>query len=396
MLPDTLHEQAAVAAGKLLHYCRSRHWAGIDPYDALNSGLFPKGPVLNRRLTRLAFTQLLKRSPVSLRPLLGIPETENPKALALFLAATVQYPKLTGDEESATIVRQLKDRILALRSPGTPYWCWGYSFPWQTRTVLVPAGAPNLVCTAFVANALLDVHERYGDTDCLGAGLSAAEYLLRGLFRTEGPAVAGFAYPVPGASVHTHNANLLAAALLGRAYRGTRSAEFRDAALSAARYSCSRQRPDGSWAYGEGRRQQWIDNFHTGYNLCALKELGRDLGTDEFQDCVRLGFDFYRVHFFRETGAVCYYADRSYPIDSHCVAQSLITLLQFAAERPDVLDLVPVVFRWTMKHLWDSRGFFYYRVHRLGTVRTSYMRWSQAWMLLALTSMLRRCETPIG
>jgi len=41
-----------------------------------------------------------------------------------------------------------------------------------------------------------------------------------------------------------------------------------------------------------------------------------------------------------------------------------------------------------MDHMWDDRGFFYYRVLRLCTIRTSYMRWSQAWMLLALSTML--------
>jgi hypothetical protein len=395
LLSDELRGQVTATARKLLQYCQSRSWAGIDPYDALNSRLLAAASVLNRRSTRLAFTQLLKRSPVNLRPLLMIPGTENPKALALFLAATVHYPKLAGTEESAAIVSHLKDRIQALRSPRMPYWCWGYSFPWQTRTVLVPAAAPNLVCTTFVANALLDVYDRSGDTDCLEMGLSAAEYLLRDLFRTESAGVAGFAYPLPDASVHTHNANFLAAGLLSRAYRRTRAAEFREAALKAARYSCSRQQPDGSWMYGEGRRQQWIDNFHTGYNLGALKQLGRDLETDEFRDSVSRGFDFYRKHFFREDGAVCYYADRPYPVDSHCVAQSLITLTQFADERPDVLRVLPVVFAWTMRHLWDSRGFFYYRVHRVGTVKTPYMRWCQAWMLLALTAMLSRSEAPL-
>ena len=41
-----------------------------------------------------------------------------------------------------------------------------------------------------------------------------------------------------------------------------------------------------------------------------------------------------------------------------------------------------------MKHMLDKRGFFYYRVLRLRTIRTSYMRWSQAWMLLALATLL--------
>ena len=40
-----------------------------------------------------------------------------------------------------------------------------------------------------------------------------------------------------------------------------------------------------------------------------------------------------------------------------------------------------------MAHMWDERGFFYYRVLRGLTIRTPYMRWSQAWMLLALVRM---------
>jgi hypothetical protein len=50
--------------------------------------------------------------------------------------------------------------------------------------------------------------------------------------------------------------------------------------------------------------------------------------------------------------------------------------------------LARLVFRWAMNHMWDKRGFFSYRVLRLCTIRTSYMRWSQAWMLLALSSLL--------
>jgi hypothetical protein len=46
------------------------------------------------------------------------------------------------------------------------------------------------------------------------------------------------------------------------------------------------------------------------------------------------------------------------------------------------------VFQWAMDHMWDDRGFFYYRVLRFCTIRTSYMRWSQAWMLLTISTLL--------
>ena len=42
-------------------------------------------------------------------------------------------------------------------------------------------------------------------------------------------------------------------------------------AKEAIKYSCTRQLPNGAWLYGEDPMNHWIDNFHTGYNLDALK-----------------------------------------------------------------------------------------------------------------------------
>jgi hypothetical protein len=187
---------------------------------------------------------------------------------------------------------------------------------------------------------------------------------------------------------HIHNANLLAAALLCRLYRLTGLARLLDPALTVARHAVSCQRTDGSWPYGEGDTQQWVDNFHTGYNLGALRDIGRDSATTEFEQPVRRGFDFYRAHFLRQDGAARYFHDQTYPIDIHCVAQTIITLVTFDDMHPDNRKLADAALAWAMDHMWDERGFFYYRVLRFGTIRTSYMRWSQAWMLLALTTLL--------
>jgi hypothetical protein len=169
-----------------------------------------------------------------------------------------------------------------------------------------------------------------------------------------------------------------------------------EAATKLARYSASRQRDDGSWAYGEGATQQWVDNFHTGYNLCALQQIDRLLGTTEFESQISRGFEFYKSHFFREDGAPRYFHDRTYPIDIHSVAQSIITLLAFRELYPAGVPLAFRVFQWAKAHMWDDRGFFYYRVLRGCTIRTSYMRWSQAWMLLALATLSDAVEQLSG
>src|SRR5262249_54531953 len=180
-----------------------------------------------------------------------------------------------------------------------------------------------------------------------------------------------------------------------RVARLTGNTSLVEPALRVARVSTSYQRPDGSWPYGEGQHQGWIDNFHTGYNLCALASLGRDVDTDEFEAGLRRGLAFYRSHFFRPDGAPRYYHDRTYPLDAHCVAQSIITLVELQGREPDNLRLAASVFRWAKANMWDRRGFFYYRKLRLCTIRTSYMRWSQAWMLLALSTLIDGLDAPL-
>ncbi|KAF0234977.1 MAG: hypothetical protein FD167_4634, partial [bacterium] len=66
---------------RLLAYCRQEQWQGYDPYDGLNSSLYPLIP--DSKILRIALIQLVKRSPINFRPLLGIEKGENPKALAL-------------------------------------------------------------------------------------------------------------------------------------------------------------------------------------------------------------------------------------------------------------------------------------------------------------------------
>ena len=380
-----LRGEVEQVAQKLLAYCHDNDWAGYDPYDALNSKLFEILPILESRLPRLVLTQLLKRSPVNIRRLLMIPKTQNPKAMALFLSALLKSPSL-GAQRREDLVDHLADRIVALRSTDTPYWCWGYSFAWQTRTVIVKRATPNLVCTTFVANALLELYEQRGGQEYLAMAASAAEYILNELYWSDG-AVAGFSYPLKSLRVQIHNANFLAAALFCRIYRHTGETKFVDPALKVARYSAEQQLADGSWYYGEASTQRWVDNFHTGYNLSGLRQIDRYLETDEFESRIRRGFEFYQAHFFREDGAARYFHDRTYPIDIHCVAQSIITLLEFQELAAGSVPKAHSVFRWAMDHMWDDRGFFYYRVLRPATIRTSYMRWSQAWMLLATSTL---------
>ena len=46
--------------------------------------------------------------------------------------------------------------------------------------------------------------------------------------------------------------------------------KYKDAARESVEACVDAQKNDGSWVYGELPVQNWIDSFHTGYNLEAL------------------------------------------------------------------------------------------------------------------------------
>jgi hypothetical protein len=386
--------EARQAALTLWDYCEQRNWAGYDPFDALNSKLLERLGVSSARWPRLIATQLLKRCMVNIRPSLGIPPTQNPKGLALFVSSAVRLARVQLKTEAK--VSELVGQLESLRSPGVSEWCWGYPFPWQTRTILFPRWQPNIICTTFAANALLDAYDLTGQSELLEKAASAADFVLKN-FYYETDDLACFSYTAL-ARGRVHNANLLGAALLCRVAGTAGRNDLLTPAFKAARYTVKQQYPDGSWDYGESDNppQRWRDNFHTGFNLLGLDAICRYGETDEFKASLRSGFIYYRQNFFEADGAPKYFHNRAYPFDIHSAAQSIITLVELSRLDANNVSLAESVFRWTMQNLRAPEGFYYYQKRALFTNKVSYMRWTQAWMLLALSALLSGPSADIG
>ena len=384
-------ESVRQATESLLAYCRDHNWAGYDPYDGLNSPIVKRTLLGRSKLTRLAFIQAVKRCPINLRPLLQVPQEVNPKGIALFVSSMALLTRcgMATEHDVRTLVRMLLD----LQSPGQDAASWGYHFDWQTRGVLVPRFSPNIISTTFSANALLDVYDLYGDSTYLEAAVSAGRFLLSQLWRNESDSEDCFRY-TPNDLTCIHNANLLGAAFLARLYALTDEQEFIDIAGLAATYSTSRQARDGSWAYGEATSQKWIDSFHTGYNLLALQQLVGVIPDAHLKSSLDDGYSYYRDHFFLPSGAVKYYHNRAHPYDMHAIAHGIITSVAFKDGDPEAMDRAHKAFDWATNHMRSGEGWFYYQKKRLHVVRIPYMRWSQAWMLLALSTLLNASTRP--
>jgi hypothetical protein len=146
--------------------------------------------------------------------------------------------------------------------------------------------------------------------------------------------------------------------------------------------------PDGSWLYGTEPKQAWIDNFHTAYVLFSLKRIIDTTRKNEFQQALERGYRYWKNTFFLADGWPKYYDHDLYPADAHAAASAIVTFLECRELDNEALSLAQKVANWTIQNLRDSRGFFYYQRRRFYTVRKPYMRWTQAWMLYALSRLL--------
>jgi hypothetical protein len=379
---------------QLLSWCREHDFAGHDPFDGLNSRLFQATPLTKSRAARLAWTQLLKRSPADLRALALVPTERNAKGIALFALAQIATYRRLQTEESAQQVRNLLSMLLSMRVEGLSGAAWGYNFDWQSRNFFAQRNTPTVVPTTFAARAFIEAYQVFPDDEYLNTARSVCDFILRDLPRSvDTKTELCFSY-APNSDTQIFNASLLAGEVLATVGKLTDDAALCYEAERAARYVINQQQPDGSWTYGTEPNQSWIDNFHTAYILFSLKRIimACSLGA-EFHEALKRGYRYWRDNFFLADGWPKYYHDDPYPADAHAAASAVVTLLECRDLDETSATMARQVTSWTVHNLRDQRGFFYYQRRRFYTVRKPYMRWTQAWMLYALARLLENTRS---
>jgi len=131
--------------------------------------------------------------------------------------------------------------------------------------------------------------------------------------------------------------------------------------------------------------QGWIDSFHTGFNLQAIRYILDSGLAPEYRAAYGKGVEYYAGNFFLEDGTPKYYHDRIYPIDIHSPAQAICF---FCREGKEYQDLTDRIVNWMLQNMYSRKGFFYFRKGKSLTNRIPYMRWSQAWAFHALTEYM--------
>lgn len=373
---------------RLKEYCEKESFMGYDPYDGLNSSLFQAIPILSKnRIARLAWIQLFKRLPFNLRALVGVKKEHNPKAIGLFLSGYCRLYTTSPNAEYLDKIKVLSAKLIELTNNNWSGACWGYNFEWQARAFFLPKYTPTVVVTGFIGNALLDAYEITRDEKLLKTTRSSCDFILKDLKRNyDKNGNFAFSYSPLDTSI-VFNASLWGSQLLSRVYSFTREKELLAEAKKSVTFCCDHQKEDGSWGYGTYDFHQWVDNFHTGYNLECIADYIKYSGDNTFEENVKKGFDYYIQNFFLDGGIPKYYNDSIYPIDIHAPAQMVITLskLNKFHEQKEKLDNV---LNWTFDHMLSHKGYFFYQINKYFSSKVPYMRWAQAWMFYSLSEYM--------
>lgn len=385
---------------KLRHYCERKDYKGWDVGDSIESKFLTKTILGKLAIVRFLFIQLTghRLAYFNVRHMLIVPKMHNPKGIALFLngycnlydlAATGKDINI-GMEECLEKTRYLADLLLSLQSKGYHGACWGYPTGWQMRlSSYLPPYTPTVVATSFAVEALFHAYDITGDERYKETALSSAEFVVKDLKRTPGKSGVILSYSPFKGNEQVFNASLLGARILVQCYKYSSNASYLDLAGQCIRACVNEQNDDGSWVYGKGPSQGWIDNFHTGYNLEALRAYEDMSGDMSFHDSMEKGLQFMVDNHFEKDYTPKYYHNKRYPIDIHCCGEIFVVLNKLGVFEP-YEALAKGVMAWTLENMQDkNEGYFYFQKRKWITNKTPLMRWSQAFMFNAMTYYLK-------
>jgi rhamnogalacturonyl hydrolase YesR len=364
-------------------YIENNNYRGYDPYDALKSPFFNLPILKSNKFIRFGTQQLVKRLPFSIRPFILVPKGYNPVTLGLCIQAYAYLYK--AEPKNKDVYHQkighLITELKGLIPEGYNGACWGYDFDWEARYAKIPAYEPTIVATGIITNALYIAFNITGHKEAARLIESAARFVVMDLQRTYNSNTFCFSYS-PFDQNQVFNASMKGVRLLAQAYSLIKNKEYQQLAKQATDFLMNHQKEDGSWGYSLSNNGGWTDNYHTGYVLDCLDEYQKLMKDCDYSEKIKKGYSFYVKHFITDEGVPKFYHNNTYPIDCTAASQTILTTLRYGDTK-----IAENTANWMVRNMQKKNGSFIFRKFRHYTIKTSFMRWSDAWMFAALSNV---------
>lgn len=377
---------------KLDKYCENENYKGYSLYNSHNSFL-----PFNKMGKIISFysNQIIKRSPVNIRPFIGIKRGINPKGYGLFLHAYSFMSDLDVIEKKVTDEKAEYFFNWLVNNPSKGYssHCWGYNYDWPHRDGgITTAYTPSVVVTGFVARAMLEYYEKLKNNKVKDILKSMALFVLNDVHLYKGDDVFCFSY-TPIKKDLTINANLFAAEILSYSDYVNGESKYQKYIEKVIQFTFNNQNENGSWFYSfdyDTRKPKKQIDFHQGYVLESLLRLFKytNFNLSVYRNKIQNGLNFYYENQFNKDGWAYWRIPKKWPVDIHNQSQGIITFSEFKDFNKNYLPFANKIADWTIENMKNHKGNFYYQKWPFITNKINYLRWNQAWMLLALCNLL--------
>jgi hypothetical protein len=219
---------------RLFGWLEKNDYRGYDTFDGLNAK-FVRPLTFENKFLRTALQQGVRRFPVNLRPLLGVPKGHSTKGMGFLARGFMRLHSATGDQTWADKAEVALQWLIENQSAGYSGACWGNHFDYQSRGFYLPKGMPTIVWTSLIGHAFLDGYEHFRKDRYLQIAVSACEHILRDLKTNPDGEGICISY-IPGQNTQVHNANTLGGSFLARTYFHTGNESYRALAQKAMQY----------------------------------------------------------------------------------------------------------------------------------------------------------------
>lgn len=261
---------------------------------------------LNNKYVGIAWRQLFRILPINLRPFFGLKCGYDNKSIILFAIAFLILFEKTDDSLYWDHFAKCIDLILGMQSKqsknfairqGKSLHLKNYSAAEDDISPLLTALTGSLILQC-LKSVKCEVKNYKNWKDYLSLICS---YFMDELDRNEhGADYIYFAYS-PGMTAEVYNGSAGISSFLLLAGDCLEDNKIKEYGRKGINYILIKQNPDGSWNYGSGKTNQYVDNFHTAFILKSLFDVDEFFdGNCEFRENLNRAVKYYRQRLLRE------------------------------------------------------------------------------------------------